>query len=265
MDLLRMAGDRLMGWVKDRKEDAQEFLDTVKNQGLISVPAPTPEVRTALGYAKSVAGPLGRPFRIEDNQKSSDFYQQTIDAATYDPKERRLTYNQNVEDREKYDELGGSLSNKDFGRYNATVAEDGTVRVDSDVYDTNRDNEWHMQRVRDPGVSGRERVASAASILHNSLGPNWTNPYPYGENPVIGTFTPPSSPTAEEPVAAAPNPPSRPTSPEPDSGITVKAGDTLGAIARAQGLSTAYLAQVNNLDNPDLIRVGQKLKLRNQA
>ena len=40
---------------------------------------------------------------------------------------------------------------------------------------------------------------------------------------------------------------------------TVRTGDTLAAIAREHGTSVAALAGVNQLENPDLIYVGQDL------
>lgn len=41
----------------------------------------------------------------------------------------------------------------------------------------------------------------------------------------------------------------------------VKAGDTLSEIAQANGLDWHQLAKVNNLENPDLILIGQSLQL----
>jgi murein DD-endopeptidase MepM/ murein hydrolase activator NlpD len=42
---------------------------------------------------------------------------------------------------------------------------------------------------------------------------------------------------------------------------TVKAGDTLSEIAQANGADWHHLAKINNLDNPDLILIGQTLTL----
>ncbi|MEV6285205.1 transglycosylase family protein [Kribbella sp. NPDC051770] len=42
---------------------------------------------------------------------------------------------------------------------------------------------------------------------------------------------------------------------------TVKPGDTLSEIAQANGADWHQLARLNNLDNPDLILIGQTLKL----
>ncbi len=50
--------------------------------------------------------------------------------------------------------------------------------------------------------------------------------------------------------------------PRPPAGTsyhTVQAGESLGKIAAAYGLTTAALANANGISNPDMIRVGQKL------
>jgi LysM repeat protein len=46
---------------------------------------------------------------------------------------------------------------------------------------------------------------------------------------------------------------------------TVKAGDTLSEIAAANGTSWRELARLNNLENPDLILIGQELSLSGAA
>ncbi len=44
---------------------------------------------------------------------------------------------------------------------------------------------------------------------------------------------------------------------------TVKYGDTLSEIAYKYGLTTSYLASLNNITNPNQIYVGQRLKAYN--
>jgi len=39
----------------------------------------------------------------------------------------------------------------------------------------------------------------------------------------------------------------------------VKRGDSLTSIARATGTSVSILVEINNISNPDIIKVGQKL------
>ena len=64
--------------------------------------------------------------------------------------------------------------------------------------------------------------------------------------PVVGTTTSSSSAT---------------TSPTRPKTYTVKSGDTLTSIARALGVSATQLASLNGITNPNLIRVGQVLKV----
>ncbi|MDC0710065.1 LysM peptidoglycan-binding domain-containing protein [Stigmatella sp. ncwal1] len=59
------------------------------------------------------------------------------------------------------------------------------------------------------------------------------------------------------PGASAPKPPSTP----PPQSYTVRSGDTLSGIAQKFGTTTSALAKANNISNPNLIRVGQKLTI----
>lgn len=56
--------------------------------------------------------------------------------------------------------------------------------------------------------------------------------------------------------------PAKPAAPKT---YTVKAGDTLSDIAKTTGVSQATLASLNNIANPNLIAVGQVLKLTGSA
>ena len=49
--------------------------------------------------------------------------------------------------------------------------------------------------------------------------------------------------------------------PQPIKEYEVQKGDTLSAIAKAQGKTVAQIVEDNNISNPDLIKVGQKLIL----
>lgn len=51
------------------------------------------------------------------------------------------------------------------------------------------------------------------------------------------------------------------SSPQTPSEYTVKGNDTLGAIAARYGLNVGFLARINNLDNPNMLQVGQVLRL----
>ena len=95
-------------------------------------------------------GEVGRPIRILDNPQSSAFYQQTIDEASYTIHQiEGLTFNENIEDQDAYEELGTSYSNKDLhGRYNAKVDKDGNVILSpNESYGTNHPANLHGYRV----------------------------------------------------------------------------------------------------------------------
>ncbi|MEY3614719.1 MAG: hypothetical protein RL752_627, partial [Actinomycetota bacterium] len=49
--------------------------------------------------------------------------------------------------------------------------------------------------------------------------------------------------------------------PAPVKTYTVKAGDTLWGIASKLGVSATKLAEVNGITNPNLLKVGQVLKV----
>jgi lipoprotein NlpD len=81
-------------------------------------------------------------------------------------------------------------------------------------------------------------------------------PAPVSERP-----PPPPRTTVAPPP---PPPPAREVQPEPDwrpQTYTVKKGDTLHAIALDHGLDYRELATWNGIENPNLIRVGQVLRL----
>ncbi len=60
---------------------------------------------------------------------------------------------------------------------------------------------------------------------------------------------------------SVPSEPSQPQPPEEERVYTVKAGDTLSGIAAKFGTTTEELVRLNNIKNPDLIYVGQKIIL----
>lgn len=82
------------------------------------------------------------------------------------------------------------------------------------------------------------------------------------EAPASPVPLPTASPTAAPTFTPSPTPvPPAPTAtpiPSPQE-YEVKASDSLSAIAGAAGLTAAELAEFNNLENPDSLKVGQKL------
>ena len=180
----RMAGDKIV-----------EYVSEVPDEGLIPVPTIHPNIKTGLGFVKSLAGNAGKPFRLLSNPGSDQFYQKTIDSADYDPSTGTIIFNEKIENKKAYDELGKNLSNKDYGRYKGTVDPNtGEVRVEDD-YDTNRGVGWHLHRTftgknsRDDArpIDVTDRLISAASALHKAAdNMGIVNKRPFGTNPVIG-------------------------------------------------------------------------------
>jgi lipoprotein NlpD len=74
--------------------------------------------------------------------------------------------------------------------------------------------------------------------------------------PETGVVVPPSAPPVATPAPAVPEKDWRPEF------YTVKRGDTLFAIALEHGLDYRELAGMNNIENINVIRVGQVLRLR---
>ena len=99
------------------------------------------------------------------------------------------------------------------------------------------------------------RVAAACLLLLCVGCTSTHRPAPVSER------TPAVVKPATKPVPATPV---RDADPRPEV-YTVKAGDTLYAIALDNGLDHKELAEWNNLTNPNVIRVGQQLRLRAPA
>ncbi len=82
--------------------------------------------------------------------------------------------------------------------------------------------------------------------------------------PVVDRAPPAAKPAAGVKPTAAPAQAARELDPRPES-YTVKPGDTLYMIALDNGLDYKELAEWNNLSNPNVIRVGQQLRLKPPA
>lgn len=193
---LRMAGEGL-GLAK---EQVMDYVQGIPTKGAIPIPLTniSPKARTGAAFVKSTLGTAGQPFRIMENPASSEFYQQAIDAADYDPERNVVVFNQDIEDQQAYDELGRDFSNKDFGQFVGQVGPDGSVIV-NDEFGTNRIPAWHRKRaVTGRDKEGRElgllsRAISAGSAVHRKLeDAGITNPHPFGApgSVQIGTYQP---------------------------------------------------------------------------
>jgi hypothetical protein len=194
---LRMAGEGL-GLAK---EQVMDYVQDIPTRGAIPIPLTniSPKARTGAAFVKSTLGTAGQPFRIMENPASSEFYQQTIDAADYDPERNVVVFNEDIENQQAYDELGRNFSNKDLGQYLGEVdPETGVVTV-NDEFGTNRIPAWHRKRaVTGRDKEGRElgllsRAISAGSAVHRKLEDvGITNPHPFGApgSVQIGTYQP---------------------------------------------------------------------------
>lgn len=74
----------------------------------------------------------------------------------------------------------------------------------------------------------------------------------------------PGSPPGSQGPVAAPAPPVRAADPRPET-YTVKRGDTLYGIALDHGMDYRELAEWNGISNPNVIRIGDALRLRAPA
>ena len=241
-----------MNILSNIKRFAADKINQVSNEGLIPVPSINNTGYSALGYLKSLAGNLGKPFAIQSNRETDRFLQKTIDAA--DKTNGNIVFNQDIKNQDAYDSLGKDIGNKAFGRYTGSVTDSGKVKVIDD-YDTNRDVPWHMRRViKGIDAQGNElgladRGISAISSLHRFMDDRGlTNARPYGTEVVIGQIKP-TTPAASLTTKPVPT----------NSQYTVQAGDTLTVIADRMGVNVSDLAKRNNIANANLIDIGQTI------
>lgn len=241
-----------MNFLSNIKRFAADKINQASNEGLIPLPSVNNTGYSALGYLKSLAGNLGKPFAIQSNPETDKFLQNTVNAAT--KSDGKVTFNQNIKDKAAYNSLGNDIGNKAFGRYVGDVDAAGNVIVKDD-YDTNRSVDWHKDRVlsgkdsQGNNLGLKDRGISAISALHKFLdNRNLTNVRPYGTEVNIGRVN--SKLSAPSLVAS-------PVVNKPQ--YTIKAGDTLTTIANNMGVSVSELAKRNNISNANLISVGQTI------
>ena len=227
-------------------------------QGVIPVPTFGTEGYAAAGYLKSLAGPLGRPFKILKNQDQIDFEDQTKAVGRQD--DGSVVFNRDTAIaagmEPEYDELGTDMGNKVLGRYTTKQGVDGSD-IATDVYDTNRGVRYHAGKIFGGNSSLGERVSSAIALPHKALDNiGWTNPTPYGAQQIVGTPGTMTAPnTAPQPIQQT-----APSDPATNANYTVRSGDTLTDIARRQGTTVQELMRKNSIRNANIINVGQQLK-----
>jgi LysM repeat protein len=113
-------------------------------------------------------------------------------------------------------------------------------------------------------IAARYGVSASAIVRANGLA-NADTIYPGQRLVIPGTTAPTSTPTPTAVVPLPSTPGSIPPTPQPGGSASrpafyvVQLGDTLANIAGRFGLTAASLADANNITNPDLIWVGQKL------
>lgn len=222
-------------------------------QGIIPVPTLGTGGYAAAGYLKSLAGQLGRPFKILKNDEQVAFEDQTKEVGRQ--KDGTVIFNRDsaiaAGKEPQYNELGTDLGNKVLGRYTTKTGVDGSD-IATDQYDTNRGVGYHLSQIFGGNRTAGERISSAIALPHRALDDlGLTNPSPYGTSQVVGT--PSSKPAPATAVVVDPVA-------QPATAYAVKAGDTLNSIARERGTTVADLIKRNNISNPDLIQIGQQIK-----
>lgn len=172
----------------------RSYIENIEDKGGIPMPNfNSPTINTAQGYAKSLAGPLGRPFRVMGTDDTRDFYQQTVDAADFDAGTGKLIFNSEIKNKDEYNRLGQYFTNKDIGRYVANVDERTNKVYPVDDFDTNQTIPYHASILfRGSDLKGNsksmsDRAISGASLVHKSLDNlGWTNDRPFGNHYSIG-------------------------------------------------------------------------------
>jgi len=110
-------------------------------------------------------------------------------------------------------------------------------------------------------ADGASPTPSAITSPASTLAPPASS-VPASSVPASSVPAPTLVPTEVEPTPALPQAsPTAPPSALPET-YKVRSGDTLGGIAREFGTTVAALMELNGIENPRLLRVGQVLKLR---
>lgn len=222
-------------------------------QGMIPIPTFGTGGYAAAGYLKSLAGPLGRPFKILKNDDQVAFEDRTKEVGRQD--DGTVVFNRNTAQaagmEDEYDALGTDMGNKVLGRYTTKTGVDGSD-IATDEYDTNRSVGYHFGKIFGGDSSASERISSAIALPHRALdNAGWTNPSPYGTQQIVGT------PGTASPQAELQSP--QPVGNTPST-YTVQSGDTLTGISNKTGISMQDLMRKNAIQDANIISIGQQLK-----
>lgn len=196
--------DAYDSWMKGLPEG---FLKETLNRGLIPVPTFGAKSMTLATFAKAMAGPLGRPFRIMTNDVVDRARQEMIDKTSkgsglrVDPKTGRLSMDWNrVATRgsgqytDKFSSLGnnageGKFFNSTFGRWSGY--QKGDKMVTSDIYNFNETIGQYAKKSKDSLMRGDVgsalyNLASVAGRFAQDVG--WMNQRVLGSEVEVGSI-----------------------------------------------------------------------------
>ena len=218
-------------------------------------------------FIKSMAGPLGKPFNIQPAAFGrEEKFQDEISRATRVGD--TLSYGTSDAGYKEPQGLKEELERGIFGQWNAKIKDNGDVVLREGVgpgqqpYDTNRDADWHNERATEAKEKGDwgNYIGSKIFATYDNLNKaGWTNNAPSGtQEQIIGSID--FENVTSEPQSR-PTPPTSPTESDAMKAYNVAVGDTLTSIAAKHGLSIDEIARKNNIDNVNMISIGQQLKL----
>ena len=243
----------------------------IADKGLIPVPTVIPAVEGGAKFVKSMAGPLGRPFRVEPAIIGREkLLQDQVDRGTRSGD--KVTYGLHDKGYQAPSGLKQQLERGIVGQFTGTVKDNGDVVMREgegyQKYDTNYTPQQHAEEANkawDKGNIGgslMSRVYQGYSALQDR---GWTNTAPQGTSEqLLGKVDNPNAqnPAPTRKAAQADITVASTAEPGPSMNYAIKAGDTLSAIARERGMSVNDIATLNNISDINQIGVGQQLRFK---
>lgn len=227
---------------------AKAAVSSIQDRGLIPVHTLDRGTYGAAVALKGLMGPLGKPYRIEDNPDARAYRQEQVNAAK--PVGRSLEYSSKVPGYKVPAGPREELANLAIGQWWGEKGGDGRVRT-KDVWDTNQNADWQrreaVKHLQGGNVTraGWHGMASVAAGLQDA---NWTNRHPLGGSIDMGGIAARATPAAASPPA------------QREAEYVVNSGDTLSAISKQLGVSVSDLAMANKISDINRISVGQRLR-----